>query len=113
VNRALGRTGRLFADRHHREVLRTPRQVRHALAYVLLNRRHHLQQWGCLPATVSADEYSSAAAFDGWSRPVGVGGEAPAVARPRTWLCAVGWKKHGLIDPAEVPGGRSHAGKSG
>jgi hypothetical protein len=26
------------------------------------------------------------------------------VAKPRTWLLAVGWRRHGLIDPAEVPG---------
>jgi hypothetical protein len=28
LNQALGRTGRLFADRHHRRVLRTPTEVR-------------------------------------------------------------------------------------
>jgi hypothetical protein len=28
----------------------------------------------------------------------------PEVARPRTWLLRVGWRRHGLVDPAELPG---------
>ena len=41
LNRALGRRGRVFADRFHGVPLRSPRQTRNALAYVLLNERHH------------------------------------------------------------------------
>ena len=41
VNRALGRTGRVLADRYHLRVLKCPRQVRNAIAYVLLNARKH------------------------------------------------------------------------
>ena len=43
VNRALGRgrTGKVLADRYHHEVLTCPRQVRNAIAYVLLNARRH------------------------------------------------------------------------
>ena len=43
VNRALkrGRRGKVLRDRYHHEVLTCPRQVRNALAYVLLNARHH------------------------------------------------------------------------
>jgi REP element-mobilizing transposase RayT len=41
VNRQLGRTGRLFADRYHARALKTPRTVRLALRYVLLNFRKH------------------------------------------------------------------------
>jgi hypothetical protein len=26
------------------------------------------------------------------------------VAAPHTWLLGVGWRRHGLVDPAEVPG---------
>jgi hypothetical protein len=37
VNRALGRTGRVLADRYHLRILTCPRQVRNALAYVFLN----------------------------------------------------------------------------
>jgi hypothetical protein len=24
--------------------------------------------------------------------------------QPRTWLMAIGWRRHGLIDPEEIPG---------
>ena len=41
VNRALGRTGRVLADRYHLRILTCPRQVRNALAYVLLDARRH------------------------------------------------------------------------
>jgi hypothetical protein len=29
----------------------------------------------------------------------------PAVAEPRTWLLREGWRKHGWLDPNEIPGG--------
>jgi putative transposase len=41
LNRTWRRTGTVFADRYHARVLRTPREVRNALAYVLLNARKH------------------------------------------------------------------------
>jgi REP element-mobilizing transposase RayT len=41
VNRALEREGRVFADRYHARALKTPRAVRLALRYVLLNVRKH------------------------------------------------------------------------
>ena len=39
LNRVWKRAGTVFADRYHAHVLRTPREVRTALAYVLLNAR--------------------------------------------------------------------------
>jgi hypothetical protein len=27
------------------------------------------------------------------------------VGAAKTWLLAVGWRRHGLLDPNEVPGG--------
>jgi hypothetical protein len=55
---------------------------------------------------VRLDEASSAPWFSGWSRrlqpPPGTPGPAP-VAEPRTWLLRVGWRRHGLVDPAEIP----------
>ena len=30
--------------------------------------------------------------------------DPPAVRAPRTWLLSVGWRRLGLLDPAEVPG---------
>ena len=49
---------------------------------------------------------SSGRWFDGWRRPNP--GREPGispVAAARTWLLAVGWRRHGLIAPADVPGG--------
>ena len=41
VNRVFERTGPALFGRYHLRVLRTPREVRNALAYVLLNARWH------------------------------------------------------------------------
>jgi hypothetical protein len=87
--------------------LRTPREVRNAIAYVLLNaRKHWAERTGAAPP-VRLDVASSAVWFDCWTRRVQPlsSREPPCVAEPRTWLLRVGWRRHGLIDPAEVPGG--------
>jgi REP element-mobilizing transposase RayT len=113
VNRALRRSGPVVGDRYHLRVLRTPTQVRNALRYVLLNaRRHWAKRRGnrLLPGPVRLDPASSARWFDGW-RSGTVGPEQMARApdlspvRPaRTWLLGVGWRRLGLLDPADVPG---------
>jgi hypothetical protein len=59
---------------------------------------------------VRLDPASSARWFQGWRRAPGGSEPAraldpPAVSRPRTWLLRVGWRRWGLLDPAEVPGG--------
>lgn len=41
LNRLWARTGSVFADRFHCHVLKTPREVRNALRYVLQNAAHH------------------------------------------------------------------------
>jgi len=106
VNRVFCRRGPVLAHRYHLHVLRTPREVRCAIAYVLLNARRHLAKRGrALPRAAVVDRASSGRWFDGWchSRAAEPPGPAP-VAKARTWLLAVGWCRHGLIDPAEVPG---------
>ncbi len=68
LNQMMRRIGSVFADRYHARVLRTPRQTRYAIQYVLLNGRKH----GHAPRSSSRaergwlDPYSSALAFDGW-----------------------------------------------
>ena len=101
LNRAWARRGSVFADRYHARALRSPREVRAALGYVLQNaRRHGL-------ALVGADPCSSAPWFDGWRAAVREGGAA--VERPlwlraaRTWLLARGWRRLGLLDPTARP----------
>ena len=108
VRRAFGRTGAVLHGRYHLRILRTPREVRNALAYVLLNVRKHWKQRRGEAPPVRLDEASSGRWLEGWRRPP-PGPEPPGdlreVARPRTWLLISGWRRHGLIDPAEVPGG--------
>ena len=121
ANRIFARRGPVLADRYHLHILRTPREVRCALAYVLLNaRKHGKERQGAAPPA-RLDEASSARWFGGWRESVGgEGSPDPAwrtqadpqdaasgreVARPRTWLLSLGWRRHGLIDLAEVPGG--------
>jgi REP element-mobilizing transposase RayT len=116
LNRVCGRSGSVLDGRYHHRLLRTPREVRRALAYVLLNARRHLaKRLRVSRATPSSlDPASSARWFDGWrprvaSRLQEIRGDPdaarPEVARPRTWLLRIGWRRHGLVDPAEVPGG--------
>jgi len=113
VNRIAGRSGRVLADRYHHRVLPTPREVHRALRYVLLNARHHTATVRkVLNETVRLDPASSARWFDGWKRKATLTSGAtsaashrpPPVARARTWLLNVGWRRHGLLDPADVPG---------
>src|SRR5919201_3516409 len=64
VNRVHGRRGAVWAGRYHARALRTPRETRTALAYVLLNRFKHS---GEEPAV---DPCSSASWFTGWTNPL-------------------------------------------
>jgi hypothetical protein len=86
--------------------LRMPLEVRRALAYVLLNRRRHcVQRTG--RARIGLDSASSGRWFDGWQRQLRAGpspAEAREVAAAQTWLLRIGWRRYGLVDPAEIPG---------
>jgi hypothetical protein len=103
----------VLADRYHHRLLATPREVHRALRYVLLNARRHAVRDGTSRSSrpVPLDPASSAAWFDGWRRIPHVDAakraaavERPPVAPPRFWLVTIGWRRHGLIDPADVPG---------
>ena len=106
VNRVFRRKGPVLFGRYHLHVLCTPREVRNALAYVLLNARKHWRQRYGAPPPVRLDEASSGAWFDGWKRSPPSTSERPAaaVAAPHTWLLRKGWRDHGLVDPSETPG---------
>ena len=88
-----------FSDRYHTHVLKTPREVHHALAYVLHNAAHHKIH------VVGPDPCTSGAWFDGWRGFAESALEfiASPLPKARTWLLAIGWRRHGLIalDPRE------------
>jgi REP element-mobilizing transposase RayT len=106
ANRVFRRRGPVLADRYHRRTLQTPREVQNAIAYVLLNARRHLAKNGRRPATTAVDSASSGHWFTGWIRKIqSVSHDRPPpVAAARTWLLAIGWRRHGRIDPGELPG---------
>ena len=110
INRALGRSGRVFDDRFHEVHLSSPRQVRAALCHVLNNARRHRERlearWGGI------DPFSSAWWFDGWTddgwrRGLSPPAGAPPVAPATHWLLTTGWRQHGAVGVEEVPAGRS------
>ena len=104
VNRVFSRKGRVLTDRYHARVLRTPREVRNALAYVLLNARRHARGAGKrVGKAVRIDPASSGRWFEGWRKQIGPARDAPAVARAHTWLALKGWRRHGLIGLDETP----------
>ncbi len=106
VNRVLDCSGRVIGDRYHARALRTPREVRNALRYVLLNFRKHSR------SAALVDRASSGAAFDGWSRAIdGLPDEeidaiAASVVPAALWLTRIGWRRHGRIDPTGRPSTR-------
>ena len=95
LNKALlRRRGTVFTDRFHVEQLRTPRQVRNAMAYVLNNRRRHLRKLGrAQPAPTWVDPFGSGEPAGHVFRATG----PPPCAEPRTWLASTGWRRYGLM----------------
>ena len=113
INAEFDRRGRLFAQRYHARTLRTPKEVRAVLRYILLNARHHAHDAGVRLARGWLDPFSSALWFDGWRAAPRTDApwlrsltrEACPTAAPRTWLAASGWRRGGgLIDVDDVPG---------
>jgi hypothetical protein len=92
--------------RDHLRVLKTPLEVKRALNYVLNNARKHLGARA--PGVGRVDPASSGPWFQGWREGIIAFARSPApVARAATWLLRVGWRRHGLLDPSEVPGVRA------
>ena len=89
----------MFADRYHDRILKTPREVRNALRYVLNNARKHRSFFGRLP-----DPFSSGRWFEGWKDAAGRLNPGAPVVRAGTWLLEVGWRRCRLIGVGEVPG---------
>jgi len=95
LNRALERKGRVLGDRYHARVLKTPREVRNALVYVLQNARKHGAR------IFGIDAHSSGPWFGGWTD------RTPRRDRPlpevSSWLLLFGWLEGGRIATSEAP----------
>ncbi len=130
LNKYWGRRGQVFPRRYHCVQLTSLRQVRNALAYVLLNNRRH----DSMDVTGPMDPCSSSRWFDGWreeqaraqsrapnrARPfedlsppsapprMGTAGKrniAPVVA-PESWSLRTGWRRHySAVSVDELPRG--------
>jgi putative transposase len=110
LNSLLASRGTIFGDRYHARALKTPREVRNALVYVIFNHKKHGR-------TYRLDPCSSASYFDGWSDGARLPGGSVAdwpVAPGETWLLKHGWKRRGSVGPDDGPciaRPGAHAGK--
>jgi len=110
LNKLLGTHGAVISDRYHARALTTPTEVKHAIAYVLKNHRHHAAQRRQSLPRGWIDPFSNGYRFDGWStipwrryRPVV---PLPVLPACQTHLLFVLWRKKGLIDIDTIPGRR-------
>jgi putative transposase len=108
------RRGRVFTDRYHEEIIKTPTQARNALAYVLNNWRKHREDRSDNTRGWNVDAYSTGIQFTGWrEREDAMFMWKPrdtykplVVYLPRTWLLQAGWRERGggSIPFSYVPG---------
>ena len=78
LNHSMNRKGRVFADRFHAHILKTPTEVGRARRYVLENAAIHDARAGVRPV---AGDGCTSEAMPGCTSP------------PRTWLLAEGWRR--------------------
>lgn len=97
--------GSVFKGRYHLHILKTPREVRNALEYVLLNLSKHQKFIEYI------DDFSSGKSFKGWRKLLGkryrslikfdsdfwggkgMGDLPDVLSPPRSWLAQIGWMK--------------------
>lgn len=102
LNRLMGRHGPVF-ERFHARPLKTPREVRAALGYILRNTAKHARQVGRpLPAGYR-DPYTFGYFGD---RAILSKETAGLVAEPESWMLRYGWRRGTAADAtARVSGG--------
>ncbi|HEX3762940.1 MAG TPA: transposase [Kofleriaceae bacterium] len=106
------RCGRVFSDRYHIEVIKTPTQAHHVLSYILGNWRHHREDQQGLARTWLVDPFSTGVLFPDWKEladkavmwPIRETYEPLVVRTPQSWLLREGWKRAGSISVHDVPG---------
>ncbi len=100
------RRGTVFPDRYHARQLRTPQEMRNALAYVLNNWRRHGEDRS---SKRRFDPYSTGAYANVWNideqriRVTATSRLLP-ISFPKSWMLRIGWRRHGRLDPLERPG---------
>src|SRR6185437_14883755 len=92
--------------RYHVHILKTPTEVRRALAYVLTNEARHSHGLAAGTLKVRLDPFSSARAFRGWKKLLGnrvqfsisnwsedwiEAWHSEVLSPARTWLLQEGW----------------------
>ena len=108
LNKHWKRKGSVFADRYHDRILRSPREVRNAIRYVLTNGKKHESEGRQIRVRQAIDCYTSAPWFDGFREHLTIRGiEAiiTPIAHPHTWLLRKGWRRHGLLSVHEKAAG--------
>ncbi len=106
VKRVYCVVGDVISGAYHAHLLKTSMEAYRAIAYVLMYiRKHWRQKHGEPPNRVQIDEASSARWFEGFTRtlPADRTGKRE-VGHPKSWLLTRGLEKHGLINPALIPG---------
>ena len=106
LNKLWQRKGQVFPDRFHDRALKSPREVRNALVYVLGNGKKHAAQGRMIEPFTGPDRYTSAPWFDGFVEElevVNLDKHPLPVTRARTWLAGVGWRRLGKIGFDEMP----------
>ena len=105
LNRMMNKRGRVFADRYHAHLLRTPTEARRARTYLRVNALKHAidgDARGSSRAAGWVDPYSSDAAALSFALP-----------RPATWLMRTGWRRgKDLITRGTAAGGNLGSGPS-
>ena len=106
LNKLWQRHGKVFADRYHDRILKSPRDVRNCLVYVLANGNKHQRDGRHVHVAAPVDMFTSGPWFDGWKETVRVAG-LEAIVRPitnaHTWLLSIGWRRHGLLSVYDMP----------
>ena len=106
LNRLWRRRGTVFADRYHDRILKTPREVRNALVYVLANGKKHAAAGRAVQVAQAIDPFTSAPWFDGFRETLVIRG-LETIPRPvteaHTWMLCIGWRRHGLLSVHDLP----------
>ncbi len=109
--RGTRRRGRVFSDRYHLVVIRSPTQMRNVLSYVLGNWRKHGADRGT-PRAWLIDPFATGFAFDGWKEagktlwPATEATSRLVVKAARSWVLTKGWRLGGEVSVYDVPGRR-------